>query len=158
MTAMPEVQGLTIAAVPREAERLRTNLLGEFAVAKVFLRAIEKGVRVSRPLIECRYDLIVDDGNLYRAQVKYAGAKRAAKHARGVIPVGLSKWRTDGRGPLLSYTAEEIDAVVVYLAATDQIVWFGPEVFVGRTCLHIRIEPARNGQKKGCLMAADYVW
>jgi hypothetical protein len=157
MAATPEDNGLTVTAVPREPERLRTNLLGEFAVAKVFLRAIEKGVRVSRPLIECRYDLIPDDGNLYRAQVKYAGGK-CPKQVNGVIPVGLKKWRTDGRRPIWHYTAEEIAVVLVYLRATDQILWFGPEVFVGRTMLYIRLEPARNGQKKGCLMAADYVW
>jgi hypothetical protein len=90
-------------------------------------------------------------------QVKYAGGK-CPKQCRGVIPVGLKKCRTDGRPPLKHYTVEEIDAVLVYLVATDQILWLGPEVFVGRSSLHIRLEPARNGQKKGCLMAVDYVW
>jgi hypothetical protein len=34
---------MTITAIPEVRNRLATNLLGEFAVAKVFLRAIEKG-------------------------------------------------------------------------------------------------------------------
>jgi hypothetical protein len=72
--------------------------------------------------------------------------------------VGLKKWRTDGRAPIWHYTAEEIDAVLVWLKATDQVLWFGPEVFVGRASLQIRLQPSRNGQNKGCLMAADYVW
>ncbi len=148
---------MTITAATWPQGRLRTNFLGEFAIAKVVLRAIEKGVTPSRPLIECRYDLILDDGKPHRVQVKYAGGK-APKQASGVVPVGLKKWRTDGRPPIRYYTAEEIDAVVVYLPVTDQILWLGPEVFEGRTMLHVRLEPTRNGQEKGCLMAAEYVW
>ena len=148
---------MTILVAPPMQERLRTTFLGELAIAKVVLRAMEKGITPSRPLMECRYDLILDDGWPRRVQVKYAGGK-APKQASGVIPVGLKKWRSDGRPPIRHYTAAEIDAVLVYMRATDQILWFGPEVFEGRTALHIRIEPARNGQEKCCLMAADYVW
>jgi hypothetical protein len=137
---------------------LRTIFLGEYAVTKVLLRAIEKGVGVSRPVIECRYDLIVDDGKLHRVQVKYAGDRKALKHASGVVSVGLSKWRVDGRGPILGYSTEEIHAVLVYVRKLDQVLWVGPEIVAGRTALYIRVEPTRNGQKKGCLMAADYVW
>lgn len=147
-----------IVPVIERQERFRTNFLGEIAVGKVVLRAMEKGVDCYRPVVECRYDLILDDGRLHRVQVKYAGDRKPPRQARGVVPVGLSKWRTDGRGPILGYTSEEVDAVLVYLRTTDQILWFGPEVFEGRTALHIRVEPTRNGQKKGCLMAADYVW
>jgi hypothetical protein len=89
--------------------------------------------------------------------VKYAGAK-APKQASGVIPVGLKKWRTDGRPPIWHYTAAEVDAILVYVPAIDKVLWFGPEVFEKRTMLHLRIAPSRNGQKKGCLLAADYVW
>jgi hypothetical protein len=149
---------MMITATPRIQDRIATNILGELATTKVDLRAMEKGMSPSRPLVECRYDRILDDGfKLHRVQVKYAGGK-SPKQASGVIPVGLKKWRTDGRPPILYYTADEIDAVLVYVRATDQILWFGPEVFEGRSFLHIRLEPARNGQKKGCLMAADYVW
>jgi hypothetical protein len=149
---------MMISSAPEGQKRLATNFRGEFAVAKVVLRALEKGLIPCRPLVECRYDLILDDGfKLHRVQVKYAGGK-SPKQASGVIPVGLKKWRTDGRLPLLHYTATEIDALLVYVRKLDQILWFGPEVFENRTMLHIRIEPSRNGQQKGCLMAADYVW
>jgi hypothetical protein len=149
---------MMITAARPMQERLATNLLGELAATKVDLRAMEKGFSCSRPIVECRYDRIIDDGfKLYRVQVKYAGAK-SPKSSSGVIPVGLKKWRTDGRPPIKFYTAEEIDAVLVYVRVIDQLLWFGPEIFEGRTILYIRLEPARNGQKKGCLMAADYVW
>ena len=29
--------------------------------------------------------------------------------------------------------------MLVYLPGTDQILWLGPEVFVGRTMLHLRL-------------------
>jgi hypothetical protein len=139
-------------------DRLATNLLGEYAIAKVLLRAIEKSVTVLRPVIECRYDLVLDDGlKLYRAQVKYAG-RSPPKHCRGVVPLGLRKWRNGGRSVTLFYSATEIDLLLVYVRKIDKVLWLGPEVFDGRQNLQIRVEPTRNNQVKGCLMAADYVW
>jgi hypothetical protein len=144
--------------IERPGNRLATNFLGEYAIAKVLLRCVEKGFGCSRPFIECRYDLILDDGlKLYRTQVKYAGGA-SPKQCQGMVPVGLRKCRTDGRPPIPYYTVDEIDLLLVYVRKIDQILWFGPEVFDGRKRLHIRIEPTRNGQKKNCLMATDYIW
>lgn len=137
---------------------LATNLLGEYAITKVLLRAIEKKVVVHRPVIECRYDLVLDDGlKLYRTQVKYTN-RSSPKQCQGVVPVGLSKWRNGGRSITPCYRASEIDLLLVYVRKIDKILWFGPEVFDGRPRLHIRITPTRNNQQKGCLMAADYIW
>jgi hypothetical protein len=145
----------TTAQLP---ERLATNFRGEYAIAKVIQRALEKRLVPSRPVLECRYDLILDDGlKRDRVQVKYAGGK-SPKQCEGVIPVGLKKWRNGGRSLIASYTAAEIDAILVYVRHIDEILWLGPEVFEGRTMLHLRLEPARNGQHKGCLMAVDYIW
>jgi hypothetical protein len=148
----------TISAATPIQQRLATNFLGEIAVTKVVLRAMEKGWTPFRPMIECRCDLVLDDGfKLHRVQVKYAGRKYP-KHASGVIGVGLKKWRVGGRRSVEQYTAAEIDALLVYVRRTDQILWFGPEVFEKRTALYIRLEPTRNGQQKGCVMATNYVW
>ena len=137
---------------------LATNRLGEFAIAKVVLRAIEKDVDVFKPVVECRVDLVLDDGlKLYRTQVKYAGGS-SPKRCHGVVKVGLQKWRNDGRAIIPCYTADEIDLLLVYVRKIDRILWFGPEVFDGRDRLHIRLEPARNNQQKGCLIAEDYIW
>jgi hypothetical protein len=137
---------------------LKTNLLGELAVAKVVIRAIEKGFEVSRPLIECRYDLVLDDGErLYRVQVKYAGGEPWAGRS-GVIGVGLRKWRNGGRSVIHHYRASEMDLLLVYIRKLDCILCFGPDVFDGRRELQIRFEPAKNNQKKGCLMAVNHIW
>jgi hypothetical protein len=131
---------------------LSTSFRGEIAVAKVILRALEKGIAVFRPIVECRYDLILDDGRrLYRAQVKYGNG--TSRLSQGAVTVGLHKWTIAGRHRSLYYTSEEIDVLLVYVPKTDRVLWFGPEVFDGRKKLQIRIAPARNNQARGCLMA-----
>ncbi|MGH7170820.1 MAG: group I intron-associated PD-(D/E)XK endonuclease [Gemmataceae bacterium] len=144
---------------PSGKDPLVTNRLGEYAVTKVILRAMEKGYPgVFKPVIECRVDLVLDDGlKLYRAQVKYAG-RTSPRQCRGAVPLGLRKWRNGGRSVTLCYTASEIDALLVYVRKIDNILWLGPEIFDGRKNLQIRLEPCRNNQMKGCLMAADYIW
>lgn len=142
----------------RSTDRLATNRLGAMAVNKVWQRVIEKGWDLFAPVMESWVDLVLDDGlKLYRAQVKYAGGA-SPKQCQGVVVVGLRKWRNDGRKCIPCYTAAEIDALLVYVRKLDRILWFGPEVFDGRRFLQIRLEPTRNNQKKGCLMAADYLW
>jgi hypothetical protein len=137
---------------------LATNLCGGIAIAKVEVRALEKGVITSRPAIECRYDLIIDEGGrLARAQVKYANGK-SANMVQGAVTVHLEKWRVDGRGPIPYYSTEEIDLLMVYVPRIDRVLCFGPDVFEGRSQLQIRIEPARNNQQRGCLMANQYIW
>jgi PD-(D/E)XK endonuclease len=144
--------------VNSQGSRLATNFLGEYAIAKVVLRCVEKRFGCSRPLIECRYDLVLDDGlKLYRTQVKYANAA-PPKQSQGVVQVGLAKWRNGGRAVIPCYTADEIDLLIVYVRKIDRLLWFGPEVFDGRRALFIRIEPSRNNQTRGCLMAEDYIW
>jgi hypothetical protein len=135
-----------------------SNRLGQYAILKVEQRALEKGIIVSKPTIECRYDLILDDGErLCRAQVKYSNRKHG-RQAEGVVPVGLRKWRKQGTNRILLYKACEIDLVLVYVRKIDKILCFGPDVFDGRQELQIRIVPAKNNQRIGCLMATDYVW
>jgi hypothetical protein len=108
--------------------------------------------------MECRYDLILDDDlKLYRTQVKYADGN-SPKHVNGIVPLGLRKWRSDGRAVIPYYTATEIDLLLVYVRKIDKILWLGPEVYDGRKNLFLRIEPTRNNQAKGCLMAANYIW
>jgi hypothetical protein len=137
---------------------LVTNFLGEVAIAKVVLRAYEKGIVVSKPLLECRYDLILDDGKtLYRTQVKYANGGHH-KNSHGSISVGLKKCQGHGRRTIPCYTAREIDLLLVYIAKIDRVLAFGPEIFEGRGAIQIRLEPAQNNQVKRCWMAADYIW
>ena len=51
-----------------------------------------------------------------------------------------------------------MDALLVYLPRVDRICFFPREVFCGKSGLNIRLEPARNGQSKGCVPAEKFFW
>jgi PD-(D/E)XK endonuclease len=128
----------------------------EIAMLKVNLRALELGAVVSKPIFEGgRYDYVIEtNGKLYRAQVKYADGKTS--YSSGAVQVNLRRQIKKNRSH--PYDESEIDVLLVYVPKIDKVCWFGPEVFNQRHNLSIRIAPARNGQIKGCIAAADYLW
>jgi PD-(D/E)XK endonuclease len=126
---------------------------GELAQLRVLQRAVEKGWIASRPTHDCRYDLVLDDGErLLRVQVKYAG--RQPWDCRGVVSLDFTKGGRRNR----TYLDNEIDAVVVYVAPADVLVWLGPEHFHHRRAIHLRYAPTLSGQKAGCLLIDELVW
>jgi hypothetical protein len=132
-----------------------THQKGEIAQLKVMLRAMEKNVVLSKPLVDSRYDFILDNGQkLERVQVKYASGKMP--HSRGSIRVDLKSW--EGRKLRRRYSADEVDALLVYIPQIDKVLRFEPYLFCERATLTVRIEPAKNGQKKGILIAEDFIW
>ena len=132
-----------------------THQKGEIAQLKVQLRAAEKGVILSRPLIDSRYDFVLDDGRkLERVQVKYASGK--APHSNGSIKINLKSW--EGRKLRRRYCADEVDALLVYIPQIDKILRFEAGFFCERESFIVRIQPAKNGQTKGTLSATDFVW
>jgi len=132
-----------------------TQKKGEIAQLKVLFRAIEKGVVLSKPLVTSRYDFILDDGEkLERVQVKYASGK--AQNSQGSIRIHLKSW--EGRKLKRTYSANEVDALLVYIPQIDEVLKFEAKVFCGRTGFVVRIKPAKNGQTKGILNAEDFIW
>ena len=131
-----------------------TTFKGEIAVQKVVLRAIEKDVIVSRPVVEgCRYDLVLDvDGGLKKAQVKYAG-----QTSRGAVKVIVAS--TDCRGKKgKRYTESEVDLIIAYSPVTDRFYKLPARVWRGKRMLSLRYEPSRNNQKAGCFEAKEFEW
>ena len=123
-----------------------THQKGEIAQLKVQLRAAEKGVVLSKPLVESRYDFILDDGRkLERVQVKYASGK-----------INLKSW--EGRLLRRRYCASEVDALLVYVPQLDEVLRFEAELFCERASFTVRLEPAKNGQTKSIINARDFVW
>ena len=132
-----------------------THQKGEIAHLKVMLRAIEKGVVLSKPLIDSRYDFILDDGQkLERVQIKYASGK--APHSQGSVRVNLKSW--EGRKLRRRYYANEVDALLVYIPQIDEVLRFESDIFCERASFTLRIAPAKNGQTKGVLNAKDFIW
>lgn len=123
------------------------------ALLRVLQRALEKGWITSRPTRDCRYDLVLDDGeHLFRMQVKYAARK--SSHAIGVVSLDLTKGGKRNR----MYPDHDIDAVLVHVAPADTLVWLGPERFHNRRAVQLRYAPTRSGQKNGCLLVEEFVW
>ncbi len=123
---------------------------GQLAFLKVQIEAAKKGAVVSVPTVPARYDLVIDyQGKLHRAQVKYADGK--APRSEGAI-------RLDLRRRKKCYTRDEIDVVLVYVPQIDRICWFAPEVFHEKASLFLRLQPAKNGQQRGCRMLDGFIW
>jgi hypothetical protein len=136
-----------------EGGALSTAQKGELALLRALQRMLEKGWIASRPTRDCRYDRVLDDGvRLYRVQIKYAG--RRPKDCQGAVSLDFTKGGSRNR----TYTSDEIDAIVAYVAPVDSLVWLEPERFHRRRVLHLRYAPTRSGQKTGCLPIDDLIW
>lgn len=149
----PLLDSLDAATLFTNGQRAMTNHDKDLlACCKVEMRALILGAVVSRPTTDfARYDRVIDwGGKLYRAQIKYVSC--AASNCRGSVLLHLTK----GNRPC--YTAREIDALLVYIAQSDQLCWFGPEIFHGRSSPQIRFTPPLNNQLNRCLMADKYLW
>jgi len=132
-----------------------THQKGEIAQLKVQLKAAEKGIVLSKPVIDSRYDFILDDGHkLERVQVKYANGK--APHSQGSVRISLKSW--EGRKLRRKYCADEVDALLVYVPQIDEVLRFEADIFCERTEFTVRLEPAKNGQTRGVLNAKDFIW
>ena len=135
---------------------LTSNWKGQLAVSKVETHAMELGLVPNRPLLDCRYDVIIDDGKkLWRVQVKYAN--RTSLHATGSVIVNLA-YETRGRRHVYTYQEAEVDALIVYIPKVDKLCWFPCSAFVGKKALSIRLDPPRNNQKTKIYYATDYFW
>lgn len=132
-----------------------SNLIGQMAVCKTEIRAIELGYMPSRPLMDCRYDIVLDDGDrLWRVQVKHANKEPSS--AAGSVCAKLEY--TTRTNKLYTYNAQEVDALVVYIPKIDRLCWLPIHLFAGKREITIRICPPKNSQKKGLIMASDYFW
>ncbi len=126
---------------------------GAIAEAAIAAAAAELGIVVLRPLMEGRrYDLVFDTGRrLLRAQCKWAQLKG------DVVAVGLRTCRsTPGGYVRTTYASGEIDGIAAYCAALRRCFWLPADEFAGRTLVHLRLAPARNGQRGGLKWAAQY--
>jgi hypothetical protein len=139
---------------------METHTKGCIAEQKVILRAIEKGYTVSKPISQCRYDLIIDDGKtLSRVQVKYGDGQVGAE-SEGSVSVRLTTWNHAidyERSRSKTYNADEIDMILAYIAKVDKIVKIPPDKFAGKQSIAIRIDPPKNNIKS-CNMLKDLEW
>lgn len=128
---------------------------GEYAHLRFQARCVEKGIIVSKPQVETRYDFILDDhGVLKRVQVKFCDS--ASSGSEGAYQLNL---RMAGKGYKKNcYTAEEVDLIIVWLHSSGMLICLLPEHFAGKSSLCLRVNAPKNNQHKGVLMAKDFEW
>lgn len=128
---------------------------GDLAELRVASDLIRQGHRVALPFgDDWDFDLVLSrDGGFERVQVKYA------RWDGEVVPVRCrSHSMTNGKViSVKHYTAEMIDWLAVYDETTDQCFYI-PASFLGRgrSLIHLRLTPARNGQRTGVHLASDF--
>jgi len=133
-----------------------SHVKGELAQLEFQKRALEKGIIVSRPTTESRYDYIIDDkGELLRAQIKYAGS--TTSNSNGSVLVRLEK-ECRSNGKRRCYSSDEVDVLFVFIPQINKICRFDTIFFVDKSTLTIRIETAKNRQTKNVYLAQDFIW
>src|SRR5215207_3881184 len=127
---------------------------GNIAEAKILAAAVQAGVLVSRPAVEgCRYDLIFDVGTrLLRVQCKWA--RRDGEVI--VVRARTSRYSPSAGYIQTVYVAHEVDGIAAYCPDLDACYYVPIAAIEGKAFLHLRLAPARNNQRTGVTMAADY--
>lgn len=133
-------------------KRRETTARGDLAELEITAALVRSGRRVLRPLSSAsRYDLVVDDGDgrFLRIQCKTGIVRQGAVVFRAC---SVSGHRTRG----IAYHGE-IDAFGVYCEAIDAVYLVPMEVIpTNRQRVHLRLEPARNGQRQRTRSADDF--
>jgi hypothetical protein len=133
-----------------------TKTKGDLAELMVAADLRRKGYKVAIPFGEdWYYDLIIErDGRLERVQVKYAESDGAVLMVRC-----LSHSLTNGKvRHTKKYTASTIDWLAVYDRFTDRCYYIpAAELGEGKSLIHLRLTPARNGQRDGINFAEGYL-
>jgi hypothetical protein len=133
---------------------LTSSQKGGLAELKIAAAAADLGFGVLRPMTEgLRYDLVIDvAGCLLRVQCKWATRKDDVVS----IPLRTSR-HTPGGYVRTLYRADEIEGFAAYCRALESCFFLPIEDFGGRTHAHLRLSPARNGQRHGVKMADEYL-
>jgi prevent-host-death family protein len=130
-----------------------SNRKGAIAEAEIAAAAVRLGASVLRPISEHgRYDLVFEiGGQLLRVQCKWAALEG------DVIRIQLATSRSTPRGYLReTYSAHEIDAIAAYCHDLDECYFLPASLIAGKSALHLRRGPARNGQRAALNWAAEY--
>jgi len=123
---------------------------GEVAFLKCSLRAIELNIIMSKPTTDARYDAVLDHrGHLQRAQIKYCDRKPSKSS-------GSVELRLERHGK--TYSATEIDVVLVYMPMVDRILYLPTKYFDGKKTITLRHTAPANGQTHGVQLASRFFW
>ena len=128
--------------------------VGDRTTLAVMLALHESGYSVSVPFGEnTRYDLIVDDGDeRLRIQCKSGRLRQGAVRFATCSCYGHHRSPGETRRDYL----EQVDGFAVYCAELGSVYLLRMADIGTRVEGALRVEPARNGQRRRVRLAADY--
>src|SRR4051812_22057245 len=139
--------------IVRQTMEHNPNHKGNVAELAFAVEAARLGLEVYSPLTEHgRADLVLGiAGRLLRVQCKWA-------NRRGdVVSINLATSRRSGSGHIrTTYSADEIDAIGAYCDALRECFLIPIDVAAGKSVMHLRLAPARNGQRAALNWAEQF--
>lgn len=130
------------------------NVKGNVAELAIAKEAAKLGLGVLTPMVEHgRYDLALEIADrILRVQCKWA-----CLHD-DVVRINLVASRHTPRNGYRrrKYAATEVDAVAAYCGDLDRCYFFPIDQLEGRSTIHLRLGPTKNGQRAAINFAADY--
>jgi hypothetical protein len=132
-----------------------THLKGDTAEMIIATEAMKRGYKVSFPFgHDSSYDLIIDrNGALERVQVKSTTSTEDK-----ITCQSRSAGRENGKLVHRNYTSAMIEWLAIY-DERECMCYFVPAEDLGSTGkdhVILRLQPTKNGQKKGIMWASDY--
>jgi PD-(D/E)XK endonuclease len=134
----------------------RVKAKGDLAEMMVAADLLRRGYKIAIPYGEdWDFDLVLRrKGALERVQCKYT-------RSDGVV-INVTCYSASLTGGKVRYIKRYTDATIDWLAVYDETTdrcYYVPadELGAGRSRLHLRATPARNGQRIGIRVAADYL-
>ena len=126
-----------------------TSLIGEISETQILSKLISLGYSVSIPYGNSqRYDLIVDNGILFRVQCKTGRIKNGALIFKA-FSINCSDY-------INKNYCGQVDVICVYCPDNNKIYWV-PMKFVGKKkVIYLRVEKTKCNRVKGTTPASDF--
>lgn len=138
-------------------EEISTQIAGAITEQRCFLKCIEAGYTISKPLFDnARYDLIVDTGKeLLKIQIKTSRWKDE-EHSAFVFNC-YSQHSTGNGNKRMRYSKEDID---YFMTEKDGQFYLYPAPDKDHTCQEktLRVLPTKSGQTANISWAKDYLF
>lgn len=133
-----------------------TQYKGALTEQKCFLKCIEMGFTISKPIFDnARYDFILDTGkNLLKIQVKTSRWKDE-EHTGFIFNCYSQHALTNGNNKVMKYTKDEID---FFMTEKEGIFYLYPAPEQGIKEKTLRVLPTKSGQIKNISFAKDYIF
>jgi hypothetical protein len=131
---------------------MNTKDKGDIGEAFSIAELLNLGYSVSKPFGDNqRYDIIIDDGSLHRAQVKYASMQD------GYIIINMETvYQVSGENFVKKYTNKQIDVIIAFCPDNKKCYWVNMREVEGLTKFRLRFEKPKSKNQHKIRMAENY--